>query len=174
VAPTQPCDANTGLVSRAQDLSGNQLPQSPKTKLAINGTYSWVTDRGTLSPSVSYIWRDKQYSNIFTRALGAAPSWDQWDARVTWKDKDNKYSIIAFVKNIGDTLGYDGGAGAGRTTGSYAQSTITAAGMTKGLPVSATCNTAINNCNFQAVQGFTTSYALTPPRTYGVEFQYRF
>ena len=173
--PTQPCDANTGLVSRPQDLSGNQLPQSPKTKFAINGTYSWVTDHGTLSPSVSYIWRDKQYSNIFTRALGAAPSWDQWDARVTWKNKDNKYSIIAYVKNIGDTLGYDGGAGAGRTTGSYAQSTITAAGITtKGNPVSATCNTAINNCNFNAVQGFTTSYALTPPRTYGIEFQYRF
>jgi iron complex outermembrane receptor protein len=172
--PNPLCDVNTGLVQRPQDLSGNQLPQSPKTKLAVNATYSWVMDRGTLSPSVSYIWRDKQYSNIFTRPLGAAPSWDQWDARITWKDKNNKYSIIAFVKNIGDTLGYDGGASASRTTGSYAQSTITAAGLTKGLPVSATCNTAINNCNFQAVQGFTTSYALTPPRTYGVEFQYRF
>ncbi len=172
--PNPLCDVNTGLVQRPQDLSGNQLPQSPKTKIAINATYSWVTDFGTISPSVSYIWRDKQYSNIFTRPLGAAPSWDQWDARVTWQGKDNKYSIIAYVKNIGDTLGYDGGASASRTTGTYAQSTITAAGMTKGVPVSPACLTTTANCMYNAVQGFSTSYALTPPRTYGVEFQYRF
>ena len=71
--------------------------------------------------------------------------------------------------------GTSGGASASRQTGSFAQSTITAAGIARGLPVNATCTlAATNNCNFNGVQGFNTSYALTPPRTYGVEFQYRF
>jgi len=161
------CDSNTGFAQRPQDLSGNQLPQSPKNKLSFNATYTWELEGGSLSPSVSYIWRDKQYSNLFTRKLGEAPSWDQWDARVTWKDKDDRYSIIAYVKNIGNTLGYDGGASASRQTGVYAQSTINALGITPGRP-------STPPGVFNGVQGFTTSYALTPPRTYGVEFQYRF
>jgi iron complex outermembrane receptor protein len=170
------CDVNTGFVQRPQNLSGALLPQSPKKKAAINATYTWDFERGSLSPSVSYIWRDKQYSSLFTRALGAAPSWDQWDARVTWKDKANKFSIIAYVKNIGNTLGYDGGAGASRQTGVYSASTLAALGLTA-------CTGSANPCSglkgtvpgtFNAVQGYTTSYPLTPPRTYGVEFQYRF
>jgi iron complex outermembrane receptor protein len=175
--PNPLCDVNTGLVQRPQDLKGNQLPQSPKNKVAINVTYSWENVfAGTLSPSISYIWRDKQYSNLFTRTLGAAPSWDQWDGRVTWKAKNSKFTVIAYVKNIGNTLGYDGGATATRQTGVYANSTITALGLgpctnggspCRGLPGSVPGT-------FNAVQGFTTSYALTPPRTYGVEFQYRF
>ena len=174
--PNPLCDVNTGFVQRPQNLKGSQLPQSPKNKVAFNATYSWVTEMGTVSPSVTYVWRDKQYSNLFTRPLGAAPSWDQWDARVTWKQKDNKFSVIAYIKNIGNSLGYDGGASASRQTGTFAGSTIAALGL-------APCTGGASPCRglpatvpgtFNAVQGFTTSYALTPPRTYGVEFQYRF
>jgi iron complex outermembrane receptor protein len=167
------CDSATGLVQRPQDLSGNSMPQAPKNKVALAVTYTWELEKGSLSPSVSYIWRDKQFAGIFERSYNAAPSWDQWDARVTWKDKDNKYSIIAFVKNIGDTLGYDGGASSSRTSGVYAASTIAAAGMTAGLPSSipGTFNAVQRNASFN---GISTSYPLTPPRTYGVEFQYRF
>jgi iron complex outermembrane receptor protein len=176
--PNPLCDVNTGLVQRPQDLSGAQLPQSPRNKLAINVTYSWQDVLGgSLTPSISYIWRDKQYSGLFTRPLGAAPSWDQWDGRITWKAKNNHLTIIAYVKNIGDTLGYDGGSTATRQIGVFAGSTLTALGINtpctgggspcRGLPTS-------TPGTFSAVQGFTTSYALTPPRTYGVEFQYRF
>ena len=173
--PNPLCDANTRLVQRPQDLSGNQLPESPKTKIALNATYSWDLARGVLSPSVSYIWRDKQYSTLFTRPLDAAPSWDQWDARVTWTARDNRYSIIAFVKNIGDTLGYDGGASASRNHRVLRPVDAHGRGPDQGPPNDfAACNTATQNCIFNAVQGFEASYTLTPPRTYGVEFQYRF
>jgi iron complex outermembrane receptor protein len=168
------CDVNTGLVQRPQDLSGNSLAQNPKNKVALAVTYTWEMEKGSLSPSVSYIWRDKQFAGLFERSYNASPSWDQWDARVTWKDKDNRYSIIAYVKNIGDTLGYDGGASSTRVSGVYSGATIAAAGMTAGLPV------ATIPGSFNAVQktatfsGINTTYALTPPRTFGVEFQYRF
>ena len=166
-APNPLCDTSTGFVQRPQDLSGNQLPQAPKNKVAVNVNYSFSFQSGTLIPSVSYVWRDKQYAGLFSRPLAAAPSWDQVDMRVTWKDRDNRYSVIAYVNNVFDTLGYDGGASASRTSGVYAASTIAAAGLTPGLP-------GVVPGTFNAVQGISTSYALTPPRTYGVEFQYRF
>ncbi|HEX4711508.1 TonB-dependent receptor [Phenylobacterium sp.] len=143
------CDVYSHFVERGQDLSGNQLPNSTKNKVALNATYTWVMERGSLSPSVSYIWRDKQYGSIFERSYNESPAWSQVDARVTWKDKDNKYSVIGYVKNLFDTVGYAGGATGTRLAG-------TTAGVSSVQP------------------GFDISYPLTPPRTYGVELQYRF
>jgi iron complex outermembrane receptor protein len=151
-----PCDVYSGNVARGQDLSGNQLPQSTRNKVAFNVTYTWELAAGSLSPSVSYIWRDKQYGSIFQRSYNEAPSWDQVDARVTWKDKDNRYSVIAYAKNIFDRLGYDGGAVGARIAGSN--------------PGASVVSPLVN-----VVQpGMNITYPLTPPRTYGVEVQYRF
>ena len=168
-SPNPLCDTATGLVQRAQNLSGNSLPQAPKHKVAINVTYSFEFEPGTLTPSVSYVWRDKQYSGLFERSYNAAPSWDQVDARLIWRDKDRRYTFIAYVKNVFDTLGYDGGAGAGRVSGTYANATVAASGggVTPGLP--APLPGTVNG-----VEGFATSYAISPPRTYGLELQYRF
>jgi iron complex outermembrane receptor protein len=166
--PNPLCDVNTGLVQRPQDLKGDQLPQIPTNKLALAVTYTFNLPTGTLTPEATYIWRDKQYSGLFTRPLDAAPSWDQTDFRITYKDRDNKYSIIAYVQNAFNQLGYDGGASASRQSGLFYQSTINALGLTPGLPSTRVPGT------FNAVQGFSTSYPLTPPRTYGIEFQYRF
>jgi iron complex outermembrane receptor protein len=167
-------DANTNQPQRPQDLAGNQLPQAPRNKIALNANYTFNFENGSLIPSINYIWRDKQYSGLFSRPFAAAPSWSQVDLRVTWKDRDNKYSIIGYVNNVFDDLGYDGGASASRTTGVYYQSTINAAGLTPGRASTPTCVANPQACIFSAVQGTGTSYALTPPRTYGVEFQYRF
>ncbi|MFL5296773.1 MAG: TonB-dependent receptor [Phenylobacterium sp.] len=154
--PNPACDVFTGFVQRGQDLSGNQLPQATKNKVALNVTYTWEMDAGSLSPSVSYIWRDKQYGSIFTRSYTEAPSWSQVDARVTWKGKDNKYSVIAYVKNLFDDLGYEGGATGARIAGTLPGASVV-------LPVRNVVQPGLN-----------VTYPLTPPRTYGVELQYRF
>jgi iron complex outermembrane receptor protein len=166
--PNPLCDVNTGLVQRTQDLSGNNLPQVPKNKIALNVNYTFYFGSGSLIPSINYIWRDKQYGNLFTRKYNEAPSWEQVDLRVTYKDRNNKYSIIAYVNNVFDTLGYDGGATGTRQSGIYSAATIAAAGLTPGVPSQVVPGTV------NAVQGLSTSYPLTPPRTFGVEFQYRF
>jgi iron complex outermembrane receptor protein len=154
--PNPACDVFSHNVQRGQDLSGNQLPQSTKNKVAVNATYTWEMEAGSLSPSVSYIWRDKQYGSIFQRFYNEAPSWSQVDARLTWKAKDNRYSIIAYGKNLFDRQGYDGGASGSRV-----------AGTTIGASVASPQVNAVQ-------QGFNITYPLTPPRTYGVEVQYRF
>jgi iron complex outermembrane receptor protein len=158
------CDVNTGFAQRPQNLEGNSLPQAARNKVALNVNYTFDFSAGTLTPSISYTWRDKEYSSLFERATNASNAWDQVDIRATYRDRDNKYSIIAYVKNVFDEIGYAGGAGGSRTTGVYAVGTP---GITPGLP--ATIPGTVNG-----VQGLRFSYAITPPRLYGIEFQYRF
>jgi iron complex outermembrane receptor protein len=143
------CDIYSGNLQRGQNLKGNALPQAPKNKVALNAVYTWTMDAGSLSPSISYFWRDSQYGSIFQRSYNKAPSWDQVDLRLTFKDAQNRFTIIGYAKNIFDDLGYYEGSGSTRVVGR----------LQSGFPV---------------VQGVATTYGLTPPRTYGVELQYRF
>ena len=127
---------NTGPVS----VVGNSLPQAPKNKLAINGAYSFIMDSGTLTLGATYAYRTKAYSNVFSRDYNSAPSWDQVDLRAHWAPQGNKYTIIAYVKNVGDTDGYD----------------------------------AAVTANQRSDRNGAQNLELTPPRTYGIELQYRF
>jgi len=169
------CDVNTGLNQRAQNLAGNTLPNAPRNKVAVDVLYTFDFESGSLSPSVSYVWRDKQYSGIFKRTYDSSPAWDQVDARLTWKGKDNKYSIIAYVKNVFDRLGYDSAASGTRNTGMFPLAAVAASGgaITPGLPSVPGLSTNGLATGF-GPGGITPNYNLTPPRTFGVEVQYRF
>jgi iron complex outermembrane receptor protein len=169
------CDSNTGLVQRFQDLKGNTLPQASRNKVAVNVLYTFDMEKGSLTPSVSYVWRDKQYSSIFKRDYDSSPAWDQVDARITWKDKADHFSVIAFVKNAFDRLGYDAAASGTRNTGVFPLATVAAANglVTPGLVATPGLSTNGVITGF-GPGGITRNYNLTPPRTYGVEFQYRF
>jgi len=147
--PSPTVDIYTGRREQGQDLSGNALPQAPKNKLAINALYTWQFSPGSLTGSVSYIYRDKMYGSIFTRSYNESPSWDQVDLRLTWADADDRYTIIAYAKNVFDDLGYYEGATSTRRAG-------------------------INPALGPLVQGIATTYGITPPRTFGLEVQYRF
>ncbi len=144
-----------GGFQRGQNLKGQQLPHSPKNKIAVNVAYTIVLAGGELTPSVSYLWRDSQYGSIFNRSYTKSPSWDEWDARLTYTPTGGKFTLIAYGKNLLNDVGYQGGAGAVRNAGFIGPATP---GFTE-IPV---------------VQGISTSYPITPPRTFGVEVQYRF
>jgi iron complex outermembrane receptor protein len=148
-----PVDRFTGGFSRMQDLTGSQLPNAAKQKLAVNVNYSWDFQPGWLVASASYVWRDKQFGTLFDREYNEAPSWSQVDARLIWTQAESRYKIIGYVKNLTDVIGYDAGA-----TG-YRQ-----AGLNK-----------LANGNFvPMLEGITKTYSVVPPRTYGIELQYKF
>jgi iron complex outermembrane receptor protein len=158
--PGGSCDVFTGQVQRGQNLSGNSLPNAPKNKVALNVNYTWELDTGNLTGGVTFVWRDKQYGSLFDRPYYEAPSWDQVDLRLVYKDKANKYTVIGFVKNVADSLGYEAGTTAGRRAGFVPAYTL--GGLAAGFGPA------------PVVQGIASTYTLTPPRTYGVELQYRF
>jgi iron complex outermembrane receptor protein len=155
VAGDAPCDPWTGLLQRTQSLAGQRLPNAPENKVAISGNYTLhEIHGGDLVASVSYIYRDVQYGTLFTRSYNKAPDWDQWDARLTWTSGDKRDRIIAFAKNITNSLGFDAGALGAR----YAGTNVNAATL---------ATTLVN-------QGVFKSYSITPPRTFGIEFQHKF
>ena len=118
-------DPFTGLPSRAQNLKGNDLPLSPRNKLAFNATYSFDMGRfGTLIPSFSYIWRDQQYSSIFNRAYNLSPSTDQIDMRLTYKEPKNRFEVIAYARNLTDNTNFETLSGTRYSTGAVYQNYV--------------------------------------------------
>ena len=159
--------------NKPQFLAGNTLPNSPHNKIAINVQYTWHTDFGDLTPSISYVWRGAQYGTLFERSYNRAPAWDQWDARVIFTGTDDKWEAILYGKNIFDTIGYDGGA-----TGERMAGCVDTAPTATGNPV---CFVqGVNNpAGYGAVRGENATgqvsvYSVTPPATYGSELHYKF
>ncbi|HPI48183.1 MAG TPA: TonB-dependent receptor [Hyphomonadaceae bacterium] len=116
-------NATTGL---AESLEGNTTPLSAKNKVSANVRYTFdLGEAGTLTPSVSYYWRDKFSTSIFNNPLSYTPTYDQTDARLIWRDADDRFTVTAWVKNLFDELGYDSITAALRRTDSTIYQTIT-------------------------------------------------
>ncbi len=138
-----------------QDLEGYALPNSAKHRFTINGNYTWEFDAGSLTGSATWVWRGAQYGSIFNRSYYKSPDFDQVDLRLVWRDKEDRFTIIGYAKNVLNDEGYANGATAGRragTTPTFANPTADRTG----------------------VFGQNSTFELNPPRTYGVEVQYRF
>ncbi len=120
-------DSITGLPTRGQSLVGQQLPLSPKNKIALNGTYTFNLGKyGDLIASASYLWRDEQYSSFFNRSYNLIPSRDQVDLRVTFRDAKNRFELVGYARNIGDKTDFEGLSGSRSTTGQiYTSYTLT-------------------------------------------------
>jgi iron complex outermembrane receptor protein len=146
-----PADTFCGGTQFFQNLSGYALPNSAKHRVTLNANYTFDLASGSLTASGTYIWRGAQYGSVFDRGYYKAPSFDQIDARLTWKPESGKYTVILFGKNLGNTLGYANGTTATRRAGA----TPTQAALT-------------------GVFGQNSTYELNPPRTYGVELQFRY
>jgi iron complex outermembrane receptor protein len=91
-----------------QDLKGQKLPSSTPHRFTVNGNYTWEMDAGNLSASLTYVWRDATYYSVFNRYYNKAKSYGQTDARLLFNDKDDKWTAIAYVKNVFDTRGSAG------------------------------------------------------------------
>jgi iron complex outermembrane receptor protein len=129
-----------------QNAKGNDLPNAPKHKVALNGNYTFDFEPGSLILSGTYTWRDKQYGSIFNEAWWRAPASSNVDLRAIWRGRGERYEAIVFVRNVFDTLQYESGP---RT-------------VLAGDPFNiATATQLINQ-------------SAAPPRTFGVELHYKF
>ncbi|TAL34978.1 TonB-dependent receptor [Phenylobacterium sp.] len=142
-------DVNDNINTGAVSVVGNSLPQAPEHKLALNAGYTIEMDPGSLTLGATYLYRSKSYANVFERQYNSAPSWDQVDLRALWAPTGNKYTVIAYVKNVFNDDGYAAAVAASQRNNS---ATVPSDRFTNGARV----------------------FELTPPRLYGVELQYRF
>ncbi len=99
-------DVNDNINTAAVSVVGNSLPQAPEHKLALNAGYTFDMDPGSLTLGATYLYRSKSYANVFEREYNSAPSWDQVDLRAVFTPSGNKYTVIAYVKNVFNEDGY--------------------------------------------------------------------
>ena len=90
----------------AQNIKGNQLPLSPETKFTFGASYTWDFTPGSLTLGGLYTMVDDQQSSIFDNQLLIAPSNEVADFRMIWNGSENRYTVVAFVKNAFDEEGY--------------------------------------------------------------------
>lgn len=150
--PASSCYQNV-VSGQFENTNGDTVPESPRNKVAANANYTWHFVPGSLNYSVSYIWKDKTPDSIFAEQYFTAPSYTQVDMRLSWNDTADRFTIFGYIKNLQNKVGYDGvGAGA----------VLTPAAGTKA-------------CGFNGPSPYycDQTLGLTPPRTYGVEVQYR-
>jgi iron complex outermembrane receptor protein len=133
--------------SQPQNILGAELPEAPPNKVSLNGQYVFNFDPGKLTVSASFIWKDKTYGSIFNRPDALAPAYSTVNLRAIWDDAKDRYSIILFVNNLANTIGYDN--------------------VTETRLAGAT-SLASPNPTLVIAEG------LTAPRTFGAEFQVRF
>ena len=126
-----------------QNITGQQIAETPNNKISFNLLYRHTFEPGTLSFSGTVTWRDQEYSSPFNRSYNAAPPYSAVNLRVTWTDTNNRWTLIGYADNIFNTNGYDN---------------------VYGVPVT-------NPGKNQVIDDLV---SLTAPRTFGVEFQYRF
>jgi iron complex outermembrane receptor protein len=94
-----------------QTLVGNQLVNSPENKVSVSATYTWELESGSLMASGSYIWTDDAQTELFANPLYTVPNFEVADFRLIYKDGDDRYTAIAFVKNAFDEVAYNTSSG---------------------------------------------------------------
>lgn len=82
-----------------QDINGNELIMSPKTKLTVNATYEWDLQSGLWALGATYTFTDSQFYSIFNDRAREIDAWNKVDLRASWIHPDGNLRIIAFMKN---------------------------------------------------------------------------
>ena len=135
----------TGLSRWLQDITGKRLANSPEHKVAFNTRYSMDFQAGSLMLSANYVWRDESEYDIFNTPAAIADGYSTLSTRAIWTNAGDTFSVILFGTNLGNEIARDrGGAERLATTASGPQG-----------------------------QAYYEAYNLAPPRTYGLELQYR-
>ena len=122
------------------DITGDRLPQTSAHQVTLTSLVDVPVQAGSLYLATSFIYRSSAYYGVFDTGNYRAPGWNQVDLRLTWVSPSRRLTLIAFARNLFDTLGYDG--------------------------------VAANNGS--GALGFGRVFSFTPPRTVGIETQYKF
>jgi len=138
-----------GVTNLSQNINGQTLPEATPDKISFNGIYVWTFDPGKLILSTTVVWKAATYGSLFNRPYSLAPDYTLLNFRLTFRDAKDRYSVIGYVNNALDAQGFDGATG----------TLLQAGSAPAGVP-----NPEIILSN--------RSY--TAPRTFGVEFQFRF
>jgi len=93
--------------NRLQSLEGNSLPLAPENKVSLGGTYAWDLAAGTLTAGATYTYTADKQTTVFAQPGYTAGETQVADFRLLYRDIEDRYTIIGFVKNAFDEEGFD-------------------------------------------------------------------
>jgi iron complex outermembrane receptor protein len=116
-----------------QKIDGGRLPSSPKNKVALNANYTFYMPAGNLTFSGTWTYKDEAYYSVFTRDHNLAPAYDETDVRLLWNEPNNRYTIIAYAKNVFDQEGYESAGASMSAWGVQSRSRVLTSPRTYGI-----------------------------------------
>lgn len=85
----------------ALNLSGNELPNSPRYKVSVGSQYSHEFDSGmSFTARLDYNFTGEFYARPQNRLIDRIPSFDQINAQIQLTGADSKWFVRAFVQNL--------------------------------------------------------------------------
>ena len=82
-------------------LTGNNLPNNPKTKFNISAEYTIPLANGSdIAVLGVYSWRGKFDAYVSNNANEKSPSYDRFDVNVTWTAPGEAWSVSVFGHNV--------------------------------------------------------------------------
>jgi iron complex outermembrane receptor protein len=99
-----------------QDLSGNQIPRTPDSKVTIGAAYDFVIGGfGTLTPQANATISSSYYNTDYNTPIDKQDAYTLVDASLRWTSESGKFSLEAFGTNLTDEAVLNYGAFGSRT-----------------------------------------------------------
>ncbi len=115
---TVPADPANFKFAPTVDIHGNQLPQAPKTTLALTARYSWAVGNGNeLYVLTDWAYRSKISFFLYEAAEFTGKSLTEGGLRVGYIFGDGRYEAAVFGRNITNQIRTTGGIDFNNLTG---------------------------------------------------------
>ena len=115
---TVPADPANFKFAPTVDINGNQLPQAPKTSLAVTARYSWaVGDGNELYVYTDWAYRSKIGFFLYDSVEFTGKSLTEGGLRVGYIFGDGRYEAAIFGRNITNQIRTTGGIDFNNLTG---------------------------------------------------------
>ena len=91
------------VIPFSQDLSGNELPNSPNVSVKVGAQYTLPIYNGwTLTTRVDHFWQGGFFSTEFNKPSDDFDGWSQTNAQLMFMNDNSPISARVFVKNAFD------------------------------------------------------------------------
>jgi iron complex outermembrane receptor protein len=84
------------------DISGNSLPQSPKSSFGIGVNKDMINDNSVTSLRVSYRYQGEREGNVFNQDRARMPETKYWDMSATYRPNGSDWYVRVYGKNLAD------------------------------------------------------------------------
>lgn len=86
------------------DVSGNELPQSPKKSYSVAINHNINMDKGVTTARLTYRYQGEREGNVFNTDRSRMPAHDFLDFKLTYQPNDKDWYASVYVKNAGDNV----------------------------------------------------------------------